>query len=332
MDLANLLSAPNPAALITPAYTPASSYAPSAGSYFPPTTTAQKRSSPQQPPMSPPVDEQQQKPKCSLPSISTLLENADGQHAAKRPRLSPPIQAARLGRSQSYDVGLPPTPPMRPGSGVRSHSHSPGDPALNVKQDSQHRQPPSGRSSISSQASSAHLAGAYASPAPSVSSYTSPIDGPPQSAAGMYYPRPPASATFQPVVTSGPAQAMPRQMPMAMPLSQLPQSSNSSATTSIISPGTPAWQHHHYFPPSSSAPYQQTHDRYICRTCHKAFSRPSSLRIHSHSHTGEKPFQCTHAGCGKAFSVRSNMKRHERGCHSGRPVAVAASVAQTLVV
>lgn len=278
MDLANLLSAPNPAALITPAYTPASSYAPSAGSYFPPTTTAQKRSSPQQPPMSPPVDEQQQKPKCSLPSISTLLENADGQHAAssyspkpkkkkkknktnpranlhpERPRLSPPIQAARLGRSQSYDVGLPPTPPMRPGSGVRSHSHSPGDPALNVKQDSQHRQPPSGRSSISSQASSAHLAGAYASPAPSVSSYTSPIDGPPQSAAGMYYPRPPASATFQPVVTSGPAQAMPRQMPMAMPLSQLPQSSNSSATTSIISPGTPAWQHHHYFPPPAARP------------------------------------------------------------------------------
>ncbi|KAJ5825308.1 hypothetical protein N7474_002446 [Penicillium riverlandense] len=336
MDLANLLSAPKPAALITPAYTPASSYTPSTGSYFPPTTTpAQKRSPPQQPPMSPPVDEQQPKSKCSLPSISTLLEKADGQHAAKRQRLSPPTQAVRLGRSQSYDVCLPPTPPMRPGSGIRSHSHSPGDLALNLKQESQHRQPPSERSSISSQASSTHhaatAAGAYASPAPSVSSYTSPVDGPPQGA-GMYYPRPPATATFQPVVTTGPAPALSRQMPMAMPLSQPPQSSNSSATTGVISPGTPAWQHHHYFPPSSSAPYQQTHDRYICRTCHKAFSRPSSLRIHSHSHTGEKPFQCTHAGCGKAFSVRSNMKRHERGCHSGRPVTVAGSVAQPLVV
>jgi uncharacterized Zn-finger protein len=89
----------------------------------------------------------------------------------------------------------------------------------------------------------------------------------------------------------------------------------------IISPVNPAWQHHHYFPPSGAAPYPQNHDRYVCRTCHKAFSRPSSLRIHSHSHTGEKPFRCAHVGCGKAFSVRSNMKRHERGCHSGRPLA-----------
>ncbi|KAH8697995.1 hypothetical protein BGW36DRAFT_320562 [Talaromyces proteolyticus] len=63
-------------------------------------------------------------------------------------------------------------------------------------------------------------------------------------------------------------------------------------------------------------------NRYVCRTCRKAFSRPSGLRIHSYSHTGEKPFRCTHVGCGKAFNVRSNMKRHERGFHSGRPLAV----------
>ena len=78
------------------------------------------------------------------------------------------------------------------------------------------------------------------------------------------------------------------------------------------------WQHHHYISPSSSAAFaSQSQDRYVCQTCNKAFSRPSSLRIHSHSHTGEKPFKCPHAGCGKAFSVRSNMKRHERGCHGG---------------
>lgn len=81
--------------------------------------------------------------------------------------------------------------------------------------------------------------------------------------------------------------------------------------------GVPAWQqqHHHHFPPSSIPPYAQNQDRYICQQCSKAFSRPSSLKIHSHSHTGEKPFKCGHPNCGKAFSVRSNMKRHEKGCH-----------------
>jgi hypothetical protein len=80
--------------------------------------------------------------------------------------------------------------------------------------------------------------------------------------------------------------------------------------------GPNPWQHHHYVPPTAATHYPQSQDRYVCQTCNKAFSRPSSLRIHSHSHTGEKPFKCPHHGCGKAFSVRSNMKRHERGCHT----------------
>ncbi|KAJ5642549.1 hypothetical protein N7490_006549 [Penicillium lividum] len=107
-------------------------------------------------------------------------------------------------------------------------------------------------------------------------------------------------------------------MPTHQPPAQLP---------SFISPVTPAWQLHHYFPRSSFKPCQQNHDRYICRTCHRAFSRPSSLRVHSYSHTGEKPFRCIHAGCDKAFSVQSNTTRHERGCHSGGPVAAAALLA-----
>ncbi|EPY51407.1 transcription factor zf-C2H2 type [Schizosaccharomyces cryophilus OY26] len=52
--------------------------------------------------------------------------------------------------------------------------------------------------------------------------------------------------------------------------------------------------------------------RYRCTECLQGFSRPSSLKIHTYSHTGERPFVCDYVGCGKAFNVRSNMRRHQR--------------------
>ncbi|CEP11974.1 hypothetical protein [Parasitella parasitica] len=61
-----------------------------------------------------------------------------------------------------------------------------------------------------------------------------------------------------------------------------------------------------------------TPGRYVCPYCHKKFSRPSSLRIHTYSHTGEKPFVCTEPGCGRHFSVQSNMRRHLRVHRLGR--------------
>lgn len=139
--------------------------------------------------------------------------------------------------------------------------------------------------------------------------------------------------------SSGPyysSEAPPKRPPGLRLHRTLPETLNSalpSAATSPTSLASPIssfpspWQQHHFMPQSTpsvvsptssqapSLPQQQ--DRYVCATCGKAFSRPSSLRIHSHSHTGEKPFKCPHEGCGKAFSVRSNMKRHERGCHAG---------------
>ncbi|KAG7098795.1 hypothetical protein E1B28_000700 [Marasmius oreades] len=52
--------------------------------------------------------------------------------------------------------------------------------------------------------------------------------------------------------------------------------------------------------------------KYECGYCGKGFNRPSSLKIHLNSHTGEKPFRCPVESCGRSFSVLSNMRRHAR--------------------
>ncbi|KAF9928589.1 hypothetical protein BGZ67_006870 [Mortierella alpina] len=70
-----------------------------------------------------------------------------------------------------------------------------------------------------------------------------------------------------------------------------------------------------YGPPRSR---EAPPDRYQCQYCHKRFSRPSSLRIHTYSHTGERPFKCSEEGCGRQFSVQSNMRRHLRVHRMGR--------------
>lgn len=240
-------------------------------------------------------------------------------------------------RSQSYASStvngsrsiLPPTPPLRPDSGFHSTGHSPtGSSASSTT--SFHPSSGTGNATRNSSLSnpenslrrrSSHLSLSPQSARPSFShSPQSPFPGPlyPSPNIGSRKPLneqqqlpPTPTVYYQPPPHSA---GLP---PNCVPVTITPASHNNP----MITPGNPAWQHHHYFPPSNAAPYPQNNDRYICRTCHKAFSRPSSLRIHSHSHTGEKPFRCPHVGCGKAFSVRSNMKRHERGCHSGRAVA-----------
>ncbi|KAJ7277418.1 hypothetical protein C8J57DRAFT_1581897 [Mycena rebaudengoi] len=51
---------------------------------------------------------------------------------------------------------------------------------------------------------------------------------------------------------------------------------------------------------------------HVCPTCAKRFSRPSSLKTHLNSHSGECPFACPYPSCGRKFNVNSNMRRHFR--------------------
>jgi len=62
----------------------------------------------------------------------------------------------------------------------------------------------------------------------------------------------------------------------------------------------------------SSTSSSTSASKYECSYCGKGFSRPSSLKIHLNSHTGEKPFVCPVESCGRSFSVLSNMRRHAR--------------------
>lgn len=57
----------------------------------------------------------------------------------------------------------------------------------------------------------------------------------------------------------------------------------------------------------ATASFRASEGRYACEFCAKKFARPSSLRIHRNSHTGERPFDCLE--CPKKFSVLSNLVR-----------------------
>lgn len=91
----------------------------------------------------------------------------------------------------------------------------------------------------------------------------------------------------------------------------------------------------------SSKVASSTQKKHKCKVCDKRFTRPSSLQTHMYSHTGEKrkfsnyaisvtpltcfaAFQCEVEGCGRHFSVVSNLRRH-RKVHKGDAQSEAGS-------
>ena len=70
----------------------------------------------------------------------------------------------------------------------------------------------------------------------------------------------------------------------------------------------------------SSKMSSNTQKKHKCKVCDKRFTRPSSLQTHMYSHTGEKPFACDVDGCGRHFSVVSNLRRHKK-VHKGELVS-----------
>ncbi|KAJ1311417.1 hypothetical protein OPQ81_009907 [Rhizoctonia solani] len=64
------------------------------------------------------------------------------------------------------------------------------------------------------------------------------------------------------------------------------------------------------FPPGGMNRTEGGVKKHLCTVCNKKFPRPSTLKTHMNTHTGERPHLCPVKGCGHRFTVSSNLRRH----------------------
>lgn len=96
--------------------------------------------------------------------------------------------------------------------------------------------------------------------------------------------------------------------------------------------GTPEKEHRdasEYTMTTNGLPRKRGVKMHKCSKCDKKFPRPSGLRTHMNTHTGDRPFGCSF--CDRTFTVQSNAKRHLKGVHHIDPSTIRSDMPQFVV-
>lgn len=64
-------------------------------------------------------------------------------------------------------------------------------------------------------------------------------------------------------------------------------------------------------------PEGKSRKSFPCQECQKYFTSVEKLKVHSYSHTGERPYCCSHPDCNKAFVSKYKLLRYRQAAPPG---------------